>query len=101
MSRSSVTRLRSALSRRSSSDCDLGCTSLRGLAVALNPGIQAVLTDIEPDSYFRYAVTTLCYLLHSFNLEFFEKSCLLVHEHLFYLWKLRPSGVYKIRGDSV
>lgn len=39
-------------------------------------------------------------LLDSFNSEFFEEPCLLVHEHLFCLLKLRLSGVYKTRGDS-
>lgn len=59
-----------------------------------------MLADIEPGSYFSYTVTAFCDLLDSFNSEFFGEPYLLVHNHLFYLLKLRLSGVYKTRGDS-
>jgi hypothetical protein len=78
----------------------LNCADLGGPAVTFDSPIQAVLTDTESGSDLSHPVTAFGHLLYSFNLEFFGEPCLLVHEHLFFLLKLRLSGVYKTRGDS-
>jgi hypothetical protein len=80
---------------------NLRCAHLGTHAVTLGPGIQAVLADIKPGSNFCDAVAAFSYLLNRLNLEFFREPCLLVHKHLFYLFKLRLSGAYKTRSDSV
>jgi hypothetical protein len=77
----------------------LRCAHLGTQAATLDSGIQAVLADIKLGRNLCDAVAAFSYLLNSFNLEFFGEPCLLVHEHLFFLLKLRLSGVYKNRDD--
>jgi len=60
-----------------------------------------MLADIKPGLNSCNAVVAFSYLLNAFNLEFFWKSWLHVHKHLFYLLKLRLSGVWQTRSDSL
>jgi hypothetical protein len=45
-------------------------------------------------------VSAFTYLFNGLNLEFFRVPCLLARKYLFYLLKLRLSGVCKTWGDS-
>jgi hypothetical protein len=68
--------------------------------LTLDPGIQVVLADIKPGSNFRDAVSAFTHLFNGLNLEFVRVPCLLASKYLFYLLKLRLSGICKTWGDS-